>query len=250
MDVIWSAIVEAITMLFGGDADVWEIIFLSMRVSGVSIVIAMLVGIPLGYYIGSRRRLGSRFLLILTNTGMGLPPVVAGLTVYIFLSRSGPIAELVVRFLDTAYAANAPHSEPRMLFTTWAMMIAQVVISAPLVTGVTAAAIGSVPIELRLQARSLGASGWQEAVLTIKEARRGVMAAVVAGFGGIISEVGAVMLVGGNIEGSTRVLTTAIVLETRKGNFELAMAISIILLSLSFLANVAMLRLQGRTFDE
>jgi len=124
------------------------------------------------------------------------------------------------------------------------MVVAQVIISTPLVTGVTAASIGSVPIELRLQARSLGASAWQEAVLTIKEARKGVMAAVVAGFGGIISEVGAVMIVGGNIEHSTRVMTTAIVLESRKGNFGVALALGFILIGLSFVINNGLTALQ------
>jgi tungstate transport system permease protein len=175
---------------------------------------------------------------------MGLPPVVVGLIVYMFLSRSGPIADLYVNVADVIWAANAPHTEPRMLFTVPAMIVAQVLISTPLVTGVSAAAIASVPMELRLQARSLGASAWHEAVLTIKEARRGVMAAIVAGFGGIISEVGAVMTVGGNIEHSTRVMTTAIVLEARKGNFGIALALGFILIGISFAINNGLTALQ------
>jgi tungstate transport system permease protein len=244
MDVIWNAAVDAVQLLTTGEITVYEIILLSLEVSGFSILIAMSVGIPLGYLIGSRRFLGRRFVEVVVNTGMGLPPVVAGLVVYMFLSRSGPIAELWVGILNSAQPAGAPHPEPRMLFTVGAMLVAQVLISTPLVTGVTAAAIGSVPVELRLQARSLGASAWQEAVLTIKEARRGVMAAVVAGFGGIISEVGAVMIVGGNIEGSTRVMTTAIVLEARKGNFGLALALGFILIGISFAINNGLTWLQ------
>lgn len=237
MEVLWNAIVEAGRMLFSGDFTVYEIVLLSLRVSGLSLLIAMVIGIPLGYLIGSRRFLGRRLVMVIVNTGMGLPPVVVGLLVYMFLSRSGPIAEL---WLGISGAASAP----RWLFTVPAMIVAQVVISTPLVTGVTAAAVGSVPQELRLQARSLGASAWHEAALTIKEARRGVMAAVVAGFGGIISEVGAVMIVGGNIEHSTRVMTTAIVLEARKGNFGLALALGFILIGISFAINNGLTALQ------
>lgn len=234
MDDIGNAIVQAGALLFGGDAGVWEIIALSLRVSGIAVLISTAIGVPLGYLLGSRRFAGRRFIEVVVNTGMGLPPVVAGLIVYMFLSRTGPIAGLIVSASDTLTPTGAPHDAPRMLFTVGAMLVAQVFISGPLVVGLTAAAVGSVPIELRLQARSLGASAMQEAVLTVKEARRGVMAAVVAGFGGIISEVGAVMLVGGNIEHSTRVMTTAIVLETQKGNFDIALAIGFILIGIAF----------------
>lgn len=226
MDVIWNAIVEAGELLFTGTISVWEIIGLSLRVSGVSVLLAMAFGVPLGYLIGAQRFVGRRLAMVIVNTGMGLPPVVAGLIVFMFLSRSGPLGNL------------------GWLFTVPAMVIAQVLIATPLVLGVTAAAVGSVPLELRLQARSLGASAWQEAVLTIKEARRGVMAAVVAGFGGIISEVGAVMVVGGNVEHSTRVMTTAIVLETRKGNFGTALALGFILIGIAFAINNGLTWLQ------
>ena len=226
MSVIWNAIVEAVGLLGTGAVGVWEIIGLSLRVSGVSLLIAMAVGIPLGYVIGARRFAGRRLLMILVNTGMGLPPVVAGLIVYMFLSRSGPLGSL------------------QLLFTVPAMIIAQFLIATPLVTGVTAAAIGSIPMELRLQARSLGASAFHEALLVLKEARRGVMSAVVAGFGGIISEVGAVMIVGGNVEHSTRVMTTAIVLEARKGNFGMALALGFILIGISFAINNGLTALQ------
>jgi len=226
VSVIWNSVVEAIGLLGTGAVGVWEIIGLSLRVSGVSLLIAMAVGVPLGYLIGARRFVGRRLLMILVNTGMGLPPVVAGLIVYMFLSRSGPLGSL------------------QLLFTVPAMIIAQFMIATPLVTGVTAAAIGSVPMELRLQARSLGASAFHEALLVVKEARRGVMSAVVAGFGGIISEVGAVMIVGGNVEHSTRVMTTAIVLEARKGNFGLALALGFILIAISFAINNGLTALQ------
>lgn len=236
MEVLWNAVIDAGRLLFTGEVSVWEIIALSLNVSGISVLIAMAIGIPLGYLIGSRRFVGRRFINVLVNTGMGLPPVVVGLIVYMFLSRSGPVSDV--------WQWITGQIPPRMLFTVPAMVVAQVIISTPLVTGVTAAAIASVPVELRLQARSLGASAWQEGVLTIKEARKGVMAAVVAGFGGIISEVGAVMIVGGNIEHSTRVMTTAIVLEARKGNFGIALALGFILIGLSFVINNGLTALQ------
>lgn len=226
MELIWSAVVEAVRLLTTGASAIFEIIWLSLRVSALAVAIAMVIGIPIGYVLGVGRFVGRRLSLVIVNTGMGLPPVVAGLIVFMFLSRSGPLGDL------------------GLLFSTPAMIIAQVFISTPLVTGVTAAAVGSVPLELRLQARSLGASWWQEAMLTIKEARRGVMAAVVAGFGGIISEVGAVMMVGGNIEHSTRVMTTAIVLESRKGHFGTALALGFILIGIAFVINGLLTTLQ------
>lgn len=226
MDAFWSAIVEAVNLLVSGAAGVWEIIGLSLRVSGLSVVIATAIGVPLGYLVGAKRFVGRRLALIIVNTGMGLPPVVAGLIVFMFLSRSGPMGGL------------------GLMFSVPAMIVAQVLIATPLVLGVTAAAVGSVPLELRLQARSLGASLWQEAVLTVKEARRGVMAAVVAGFGGIISEVGAVMIVGGNIKGSTRTMTTAIVQETSEGRFGTALALGFILIGIAFAINNGLTWLQ------
>jgi len=226
MDVIFSAIAEAVRLLTTGASSVYEVIGRSLQVSGVAVVLASLLGVPVGYAIGSARFVGRRALIILVNTGMGLPPVVAGLIVFLGLSRTGPLGDL------------------GLLFSQPAMIIAQVLIATPLVAGVTAAAVASVPHEMRLQARSLGASYMQEAWLVLKESRRGVMAAVVAGFGGIISEVGAVMMVGGNIQGSTRVMTTAIVLETRKGQFGTAMALGLILIGIAAIVNVALTQLQ------
>jgi len=162
---------------------------------------------------------------------MGFPPVVVGLFVYLLLSRSGPLGSL------------------DWLFTPRAMIVAQTIIAFPLVAGFTMAAVMGVDPNLRQQVLSLGATPWQTTLAILSEAKVGVVVSIIAGFGGIISEVGAVMLVGGNIAGSTRVLTTAIVLETRQGAFDLAITLGIILLSLSFLANTAMLRLQGRAFE-
>jgi tungstate transport system permease protein len=162
---------------------------------------------------------------------MGFPPVVVGLFVYLLLSRSGPLGSL------------------GWLFTPRAMIVAQTIIAFPLVAGFTMAAVMGVDPNLRQQVLSLGATPWQITLAILSEAKVGVVVSIIAGFGSIISEVGAVMLVGGNIAGSTRVLTTAIVLETRQGAFDLAITLGIILLSLSFLANTAMLRLQGRAFE-
>jgi tungstate transport system permease protein len=226
VDTIMAAFGEALSLFVTGASAVWEIIGRSLQVSGAAVFLATFIGIPLGYALGVSRFVGRRALVLLVNTGMGLPPVVAGLVVYLSLSRSGPLGDL------------------RLLFSQPAMVAAQVLIATPLVVGVTAAATASVPFGLRLQARSLGASRIQEAWLVLTEARRGVMAAVVAGFGGIISEVGAVMMVGGNIQGSTRVMTTAIVLETRKGNFSTAMALGLILIAIAAIVNVALTSLQ------
>lgn len=227
MEIYWKAIVEGAGLLSSGDPYTFGIIALSLRVSGLALLIATMLGIPIGYLLGSKRFVGRGLINAIVNTGMGLPPVVVGLVVYMFVSRSGPLSEVWTSWFGGIM--------PRILYTVPAMLIAQVIISLPLIIGVTFAAVGSVPFELRLQARSLGASRWHEAALTIKEARRGVMAAVAAGFGGIISEVGAVSMVGGNIEGSTRVMTTAIVLETNKGNFGKALALGFILIGIAFI---------------
>jgi tungstate transport system permease protein len=218
-------------------ADLFEIVLLSLRVSGIALLFSTLIGIPLGVYMGLNRFVGRRLILALLYTGMGFPPVVIGLFVYLLLSRNGPLAGLTLPFLPA-------------LFTPAAMVLAQTIIAFPLVSGFTMAAVKGVDPALRQQVRSLGATDRQVALAVISEARLGVVVAVIAGFGGIISEVGAVMIVGGNIDQKTRVLTTAIVLETRKGNFDLAMALGAVLLGLTFLTNLFMLRLQGRAFDE
>jgi len=208
-----------------------RIVSLSLRVTGAALLFSTLAGIPLGSWLGLKRFVGRQLVMALLYTGMGFPPVVVGLFVYLVLSRSGPLGSL------------------GWLFTPAAMIVAQVVISFPLISGFTMAAVMGVDPDLRQQVLSLGATDWQATLAVLKEARVGVMVSIIAGFGSIISEVGAVMLVGGNIQGSTRVLTTAIVLETRKGDFDLAMALGVVLLALSFLANLAMLRLQGRAFE-
>jgi tungstate transport system permease protein len=216
--------------------DLTEIILLTFKVSGTALLLSALIGIPLGAVMGLKRFIGRRWVVVLLYTGMGFPPVVIGLFVYLLLSRSGPLGQLNMPFIPE-------------LFTPGAMILAQTIIAFPLVAGFTMAAVMGVDPQLRQQVISLGATQRQAATTILWEARIGVIVAVVAGFGSIISEVGAVMLVGGNIEGRTRVMTTAIVLETRKGNFDLALTLGILLLGITFLVNLAMLRLQGRSME-
>ncbi len=223
-----AGFIQAIQLIVAGDPALFEVITLSLWVTGIALFFSTLVGIPVGSWLGLKRFAGRRLVMALLYTGMGFPPVVVGLFVYLMLSRNGPAGSL------------------GWLFTPKAMVTAQTIISFPLVAGFTMAAVMGVDPNLRQQVQALGATEWQTTLAILAEARIGVVVSVIAGFGSIISEVGAVMLVGGNIEGKTRVLTTAIVLETRKGNFDLAMALGIVLLSLSFLANLAMLRLQGQ----
>jgi tungstate transport system permease protein len=216
---------EAIRLILSGNAELVEIIVLSIRVSGLALLISTAIGMPLGVALGLTRTRAHGLITAVLYTGMGLPPVVVGLFVYLMLSRSGPFG---------------------WLFTPKAMVTAQAIIALPLVAGLTMTAVRSVDPALRLQVRSLGATSLQEAWAVLAESRIGVVAAIVAAFGSIISEVGAVMLVGGNIAGRTRVLTTAIVLNTRQGEFALALALGVILLALAFTANAALLRLQGK----
>jgi len=228
MEAIARGFVEALGLLLRGDPGVWEVLFLSLKVSGTALLFATLIGIPLGAWLGFARFPGRRLVIALIYTGMGFPPVVIGLLVYLFISRSGPLG-----FLG-------------WLFNPSAMVLAQTIIAFPLVAGFTMVAVIGVNPGLRQQLLSLGATSWQATLALLREARVGVVVSLVAGFGAIISEVGAVMMVGGNIEGHTRVLTTAVVQLTRMGAFAAAMALGIVLLALSFLVNLGMLRLQGR----
>ncbi len=208
-----------------------------MRVSGIALLLSAGIGIPLGALLGLSRFIGRRLVVALLYTGMGFPPVVVGLFVYMMLSRRGPLGSLGLSYIPS-------------LFTTGAMIVAQTIIAFPLVAGFTMAAVLGVDPQLRQQVMALGATRWQAAWTLLIEARLGVLVSIVSGFGSIISEVGAVMMVGGNIEHSTRVLTTAIVLLTNQGLFTLALALGVILLALSFLVNVIVLRLQGRALDQ
>jgi tungstate transport system permease protein len=214
-----------------------EIVSLTLQVSALALLFSVVIGVPVGALLGLTNFVGRRLVTVLVYTGMGFPPVVIGLGVYLLLSNSGPLSEVDWRWLPA-------------LFTPGAMVLAQTVIALPLIVGITMAAVIGVDPQLRLQLRSLGATRTQLANALLLEARVGVFVAIIAGFGGIISEVGAAMLVGGNIEGRTRVLTTAIVLETRKGAFDLAIALGLVLIGLTFAANLMMHLLQGREVVE
>ena len=226
MDIYIDAARDGFQLLATGGRDVWAIVFTSLRVSISAVFIALFLGIPAGYLLGTTRSFGRRAGLVLANAGMGLPPVVVGLAVAMTLSRRGPLGDL------------------GLLYSRPAMIMAQVIIAIPLIAAVTAASVSSVPRELRLQARSLGANAFHVAWLTVREARMGLIAAVAAGFGAIISEVGAVMMVGGNLAGDTRVMTTAIVQYTRMGRYGAAMALGVVLLALIVLVNIALTGMQ------
>ena len=213
-------------MLF--DSEVLQITFLSLQVSTIATVVSLLIGLPFGTWIALGNFRGRSFLLSIINTGMALPPVVVGLVVAITLWRSGPLGDL------------------KLIYTPWAIVIAQTIIAAPVVTGLTAAALEALDPRLQQQLLGLGASRLQMIWHLWREARLPLLAALMAGFGSVISEVGASMMVGGNIRGQTRVLTTAIVLETSKGEFEKALALSALLLTLTYLINLALTSIQQR----
>ena len=208
------------------EEEIGTIVLLTILVSGTATLISVIGGVPLGLWLALRDFRGKRFLSGLLNFGMGLPPVVVGLFVSLCLWRYGPFGDLGLMYSPTA------------------MVIAQTIIAFPIVAGLSFAAIQSLNPKLRLQLVSLGASRWQAAFLMIREARLGLMAAVIAGFGRVISEVGASMMVGGNIKGETRVLTTATVMEVGKGNFDMAIAISLVLLLGAFAVVVLLTWLQ------
>jgi tungstate transport system permease protein len=228
VSLVLEGLGEAARLLLTGDREVWAITLLSLQISGSATLLSLLAGVPLGALLALARFPGRGLAISLVNTGMGLPPVVVGLVVTILLWRSGPLGVL------------------ELLYTPAAMVLAQFVIAAPIVTGLTLAAVQQVPDAFRLQMLGLGASRPQTVWMLVREARLPMLAALMAGFGGVISEVGASLMVGGNIRGSTRVLTTATVLETGKGNFEVAIALSVILLGITFLVNWALTWIQQR----
>jgi tungstate transport system permease protein len=209
-------------------SDIFEITLLSLQVSTVATLISLLIGLPFGTWLALGNFRGRSFILSIVNTGMALPPVVVGLVVAMSLWRSGPLGDL------------------RLIYTPIAIIIAQTIISAPVVMGLTAAALAALDPRLQQQLLGLGASRLQMIWMLWREARLPLLAALMAGFGSVISEVGASMMVGGNIRGQTRVLTTAIVLETGKGEFEKALALSALLLTLTYLINLALTLIQQK----
>ena len=215
------------TVLLPAAGELAEVILLSLFVSGLAIVASMLVGVPAGIFLGLRRFPGRSFLVTLVNTGMGLPPVVVGLLVYLLLSRAGPLGSL------------------GLLFSPTAMVIAQAILVTPIVAALTRQVVADAWSEYREQLRSLGATRTRAAATLLWDGRYSLTTAGLAGFGRAIAEVGAVMIVGGNIDGVTRVMTTTIALETSKGDLPLALALGLVLIAVVLAVNTLAYALRG-----
>jgi tungstate transport system permease protein len=228
MELILTGIKEAFRLLVTLDEEILRVTLLSLQISGSATLISLIVGVSTGTAIALSDFPGKRLVASVINTGMGLPPVVVGLFVTIFIWRNGPFGFLGI------------------LYTPAAMVLAQAIIATPIVTGISFAAIQHLPDKLRLQILSLGATRAQMVWMLMREARLPLLAAVMAGFGGVISEIGASIMVGGNIKGYTRVLTTATVMETSRGNFDIAIALGVILLMLTFAINYVLTSIQQR----
>ena len=228
MDSILSGFSQAFTLILHLNPELFGIIFLSLEVSGLALLIAIVVGLPVGSFLGLKKFPGRGLAVSTVNTFMGLPPVVVGLFVYLLLSRKGPLG-----FMGLLYSPSA-------------MVIAQTILAIPIVTALCHSAVANVDPLIRQAARTLGATPLQETLAVIHEARYGIYSAVIAAFGRVMAEVGAILIVGGNIAGYTRVMTTTIALETDKGNFELALALGIILLAISFIVNAALHAVQRK----
>lgn len=228
MEVIWDGIKEAFWLIVRGDPDIWAVTWLTLKVSGIATGISLLIGLPLGTWLALRKFTGRGCLFSFINTGMAFPPVVIGLWVSIFLWRSGPLGYL------------------GLIYTPSAMVIAQTIIATPIVIGLTIAALQQLNPYLRVQLLGLGASRLQVTFALWRESRLLLLAALMAGFGSVISEVGASMMVGGNIKDQTRVLTTAIVLETSRGRFTIAIALGFILLLIAYLVNYVLTSIQQK----
>lgn len=222
-------LLEALRLITSGDLYVWNVILRSLQISGSALLLAMVIGLPIGIAVGLTRFRLRLPVVAVINAGLAFPPVVVGLGVFLFLSRAGPLGDL------------------QLLYTPAAMIGAQAILAGPYIAAVSLAAVENIPPDIALQARALGASRRQAILLQLREVRTSLVAAVAAGFGAIISEVGAVMMVGGNILGETRVMTTAIVLETRRGNFDVAIAMGIVLMLIALCVNAALLLLGRRT---
>lgn len=228
MQSVLDGFLKAFSLILHLDAELISIILLSLKVSGAALVVAALLGLPVSAILGFRNFPLKGLVVSIFNTFMGLPPVVVGLFVYLMLSRSGPFG-----FMS-------------LLYTPAAMVVAQSILAFPIVASLSHSAIVSVDPVIKLASVTLGATPFQVSLTVINESRYGIMAAVIAAFGRVMAEVGAILIVGGNIAGYTRVMTTTIALETDKGNFELALALGVIMLSLSLLINSALHFVQKR----
>ena len=230
MNSFTQGFIQAFHLILNLDKELFSIILLSLKVSGFALIIATLIGLPAGALLGLTRFRGRGLAISTANTLMGLPPVVVGLFVYLLLSRKGPLG-----FMGLLYSPSA-------------MIIAQTILAFPIVVSLCQSAIVNVDPIIRQAARTLGAAPTQVTVTIINEARYGILSAIIAAFGRVMAEVGSILIVGGNIAGYTRVMTTTIALETDKGNFELALALGIILLAISFVINAALHIVQRRGF--
>ena len=220
MHTVWESFKNAFALIGNFDTELLAIILLSLEVSAAALLIASVLAIPLGVVTAFKKFFGRRVIITLLQTFMGLPPVVVGLFLYILLSRSGPLG-----FMG-------------LLYTPLAMVFAQTILAFPIIAALSNAAIVNVDPVIRQASITLGATPFQAAATVVKEARYGIISAMIAGLGRAMAEVGAVLIVGGNIAGYTRVMTTTIAMETDKGNFELALALGIVLLCISFLLNL------------
>lgn len=228
MELLLEGLKKAIEMILSGDPEILEITLLTLRVSITAVLVSTLIGIPTGMFLGLARFPGRRFILAIINIGMGLPPVVAGLWITLFLWRSGPLGDW------------------SWLYTQTAIILAQILVSLPIVTALTSTAFQQINPKLILQIKALGATRLQMYWILMKEVKLAILAAIIAGFGRVIAEVGAAMMVGGNISGETRILTTSIVMEVSKGNFDIALALSFILMTLAFIITFSLTYLQQR----
>lgn len=229
MGLLFDSLQSALRLLASGDPELLLIVWVSLKVSGVSTLIASLAGIPAGFFIAHKRFWGKRFVLTCLNTLLALPTVVIGLVVYSFISRRGILGSL------------------DLLYTQEAMIIGQVILIVPLITSLTIAAISRIDNRYRKTALTLGATNLQMALVIVREARFGICAAIIAAFGRVIAEVGISMMLGGNAKGFTRTMTTAMALEYDKGEFVLAVALGLTLMTIAFVLNMLFHFFQGRT---
>ena len=219
MEYLLEALATALKLIFSFDSEVLKCAFVSLQVSSIAVLLAALVGLPLGFLIGMNEFSGKKTLITFFNTMMSLPTVVVGLLVFSFISRQGPLGVL------------------GLLFTPAAMIIGQFILATPIITALSISAVQSIDPRIMITARTLGANSYQLGRTLILEARFAVMAAIIAGFGRVIGEVGSAMMLGGNIKGYTRTITTAIALETSKGEFALGLALGVVLLTVAFSVN-------------
>jgi tungstate transport system permease protein len=229
MDLLINGFVKAWQMIISGNQEILKITWLTIKVSMTAILFSTLVGIPFGVLLGLLRFPGRKIVLVFINIGMGLPPVVAGLWITIFLWRSGPLGWL------------------SWLYTPTAIVLAQILVSLPIVIGLTSSAFQQIDGKFLMQLKALGATKGQTLILLLKETKVAIFAAVIAGLGRILAEVGAAMMVGGNLRDETRILTTSIVMEVSKGNFDVALALSFILMAIAFIITFILTFLQQRS---